>query len=605
MSVRTSSIGGRVAKWLSLLLLPLTLVQAAVLAVTFGPRRPRSREEATRQERLAIARPDTWATINAEGALSTIATDRPYALAPHLRRGGPRARVQLSTWLREHVRVTAVVGSVISLLGVVHAWGLGRYPAFFDDEGTYVAQAYAINKLNALAHYTYWYDHPPLGWILLAGWHRVAPTLGADTLAVTAGRQFILAVFVASTILLYVVARRLGIRRSIAMFALLLFGLSPVALHYQRMVLLDNIAVLWLLAALALSLSPGRRLFAYAGAGLCLACAALTKETFLLFLPAVLLSVYEHAAGPTRRFALMVFSTVFVSTAGFYPLFALLRGELIEGSGHISLMYGVKFQLGRAGGSVFDAGSGPREVVEGWLHLDSYILIVAVALLPMLLIMRRYRVVGVGLLMPLAMLLRPDGYLPAMYVIAMIPFAALALAAVSEELASDIARWVGHLPRLRHVSAALAAALALVVPSAVAASSWVSADLQQLRTSETSPSRQALDWLSGHAAPESFLLTDDTLWTDLVTRGFRPERTVWFYKLDLDPEVPVPWWRFDYVVRTNYLAGNLHWLPRTRRVFDNSRVVAVFTSADERIEIRRVIKPNFRPGYRELRAAPR
>jgi hypothetical protein len=212
--------------------------------------------------------------------------------------------------------------------------------------------------------------------------------------------------------------------------------------------------------------------------------------------------------------------------------------------------------------------------------------------------------VGVGLLVPMAMLLRPEGYVPAMYVIAVIPFAALALAAVSEELASDIARWVGYLPRLRRVSAAFAAVLALAVPSAVAASSWVRADLHQLQTNETSPSRQALDWLSGHAATDSFLLTDDSLWTELVTRGFRPERTVWFYKLDLDPEVPVPWWRFDYVVRTNYLAGNLHWLPRTRRVFANSRVVAVFTSRNERIEIRRVVKPNFGPNT-DLRAASR
>jgi hypothetical protein len=523
--------------------------------------------------------------------LSSIATDPPYPLARRLRRAPKRrTRGQLAAWLQRHVLEGTVVASAIGVLGVVHAWGLGRYPAFFDDEGTYVAQAYAINKLDALAHYTYWYDHPPLGWILLAGWHRVAPTIGADTLAVAAGRQFILAVFLLSATLLYIVARRLGIRSSIAVFALLVFGLSPVALHYQRMVLLDNIAVMWLLAALALSLSPRRRLSAYAVAALCLACAALTKETFLLFLPAVFFSVYQHAAPPTRRFALVVFSTVFVSAAGFYPLFALLRGELLEGHGHSSLMYGVKFQLGRGGGSVFDADSGAREVVEGWLRLDPLILVVAVALLPMLLIMRRYRVVGFGLLVPIAMLLRPNGYVPAMYVIAIIPFAALALAAVSEELAGDLARWVGHRLRLRHVSAVLAAALALAVPSAVAASNWVSGESRQLQTNDTSASRQALDWLSTHASRNSFVLTDDTVWTDLVQRGFRPERTVWFYKLDLDPEVHMPWWKFDYVVRTNYLAGNLHWLPNTRRVFDHSRVVAVFTSPNERIEIRRVVK---------------
>jgi hypothetical protein len=39
------------------------------------------------------------------------------------------------------------------------------------------------------------------------------------------------------------------------------------------------------------------------------------------------------------------------------------------------------------------------------------------------------------------------------------------------------------------------------------------------------------------------------------------------------------------------MAGNLAWLPRSRAVYDHSRIVAVFTTKDERIEIRRVVKP--------------
>ncbi|WP_158277089.1 hypothetical protein [Serinibacter arcticus] len=33
-------------------------------------------------------------------------------------------------------------------------------PQFIDDEGTYTAQAYAVERLGELTHYTYWYDHP-------------------------------------------------------------------------------------------------------------------------------------------------------------------------------------------------------------------------------------------------------------------------------------------------------------------------------------------------------------------------------------------------------------------------------------------------------------
>ena len=191
------------------------------------------------------------------------------ALPAPVVRGRP-SHARPAAWVRAAQRVRAwgldgaLVVTLTSIVGVVHAWGMGRSPAFFDDEGAYVSQAYAVDKLHALAPYTYWYDHPPLGWILLAGWAKVVPTFGASSFSIAAARTFILALLILSTALLYGIARRLGIRPMLAAFATLLFGLSPLALHYQRMVLLDNIAVAWLLAAFFLALSPRRRLSAYA-----------------------------------------------------------------------------------------------------------------------------------------------------------------------------------------------------------------------------------------------------------------------------------------------------------------------------------------------------
>jgi 4-amino-4-deoxy-L-arabinose transferase-like glycosyltransferase len=129
--------------------------------------------------------------------------------------------------------------------------------------------------------------------------------------------------------LLYLVALRLALRRVFAVFAVLLFGLSPLALHYQRMVLLDNIAVGWLLAAFALALTPARRPSAYAFAGVCFGGAVLTKETFLLFLPALVLAIWQSSHGQTRRLSLGVFAGLFVLIAGLYPLFATLRGGAV------------------------------------------------------------------------------------------------------------------------------------------------------------------------------------------------------------------------------------------------------------------------------------
>jgi 4-amino-4-deoxy-L-arabinose transferase-like glycosyltransferase len=512
----------------------------------------------------------------------------------------PRIALQLLARLRAHVLDLAIMGLLGGIVGVVHAWGMGRYPAFFDDEGTYVSQAWAVDKLHALAPYTYWYDHPPLGWILLAGWAKLVPTFGASLYSVAAARTFILAVLITSACLLYLVARRLGLRRAFAAFAVLLFALSPLALHYQRMVLLDNIAVGWLLAAFALALTPARRLSAYAFAGICFAGAVLTKETFLLFLPALALAIWQGAHGPTRRFAVGIFASLFVLIAGFYPLVAILRGELLEGAHHTSLMYGVRFQLTRGGGSILDPHSGTRSVVDTWLRLDPIVLGTAVPLIPLGLLLRRLRPVALALAIPAAMIARPGGYVPAMYVIGVLPFAALTIAAVADWLwrpraVISASRGRTGWPRVASRSIATAATLAAIAftggVSALAAPRWAHGDLEQMRTDDAAPTRAAIDWLAAHAGRTDRLLVDDTVWTDLVERGFKREGTIWFYKLDLDPAIRLRWSQFDYVVRSGMLAGNLYWLPKTRQVFDHSRTVAVFQNHDERIEIRAVIKP--------------
>jgi len=277
--------------------------------------------------------------------------DWPLEPAAHDRLGR-----RVLAWARASRRDLVALAVTIVPLTVLHAWGMARFPAFFDDEGAYVSQAFAVDRLHALAPYTYWYDHPPLGWILLGGWAKLVPVFTSSSFAIGASRTFVLILFVISAGLLYGIARRLSLGPGLSALAVALFGLSPLALDYQRMVLLDNIAVPWLLAAFFLALTPRRRMVAYAGSAVCFALAILTKETFLLFLPALVLAVWSTCARSTRRFATALFATLLACVAGFYPLFALLRGEFFEGKHHTSLMDGISFQLTRKGsGSIFTA----------------------------------------------------------------------------------------------------------------------------------------------------------------------------------------------------------------------------------------------------------
>ena len=100
-----------------------------------------------------------------------------------------------------------------------------------DDEGTYLAQAWAVQQGHGLAHYTYWYDHPPLGWIQIAGPTWLPPMLLPDIPAVAAGRLVMLLVHRRQRRAALHHRPAAAFSRWAAALAVLLFGLSPLAVR--------------------------------------------------------------------------------------------------------------------------------------------------------------------------------------------------------------------------------------------------------------------------------------------------------------------------------------------------------------------------------------
>ena len=469
-------------------------------------------------------------------------------------------------------------GALVVGLACIQVWNMGRAPWWRDDEGTYVAQAWAVANAGELAHYPYWYDHPPLGWIGVGAWAWL--TAGFERSAgVPLGREVAALATIVALPLLYLVARRLGISRGFAAVAVALFTLSPLALEQHRVLWLDNLATPLLLGSLALALdargSPRRA----AGAGVLLGLAVLTKETSLLLAPVILFAIADRASEDRLRLA-GVAGLAGAATAAIYPLMAFMRGELL-GDG-ISLEAGIRFQLLERGGSgsVFDGQSAARSVVEEWLATDPWLLVFGVASLPAALAMRRLRPAGLGLAILLAVLALRTGYLPTPYVVAMLPFAALCLAGVADELLRrpparvvSMARAVGLRPR-----AAVAVILGLI--ALAAAPRWISADAALLRDDQARPTREARDWLITNAPRDAAILTDDTIWADLVEAGFSRDRVVWFYKLDLDPAVaarfPGGYQDLDYVVSSPAMRWSSGGLPEVSRALSESSEVAQF-----------------------------
>ncbi|MCW2722662.1 DUF4397 domain-containing protein, partial [Pseudonocardia sp.] len=493
--------------------------------------------------------------------------------------------------LRSRLMTAAVLLPLLVVVAVMRLVNLVGAPQRIDDEGTYMAQAYAMLHLGELTHYTYWYDHPPLGWLQIAGWLALAEKFGPVTDAVAAGRRFMVLAAVIAAALLWVLVRRLGYGRIAAGAAVALLALSPLAVQYERTVYLDNLSTVWVLAAAVCFCTPRRRLLAYMGGAVCFAVAVLTKETALLMLPVIAWLGWQRGNTGTRRYAMAVAGALFGLLISAYLLAAAVRSELLPGKGHVSLVDGIAFQLfsRTSGGSVATPGSPNQQTLLGWLSLDSVLLAAGLVAALVALAVKGLRPVAFGYLLLAAMLLR-GGYLPIPYVIVVLPLAALLIAAVSEEAVRRIRAGV---PVVKIAAAALLVAVAGA--GVVAEPRWNDTLTFLTTADQDAPLREAKQWVLGNVSHDQRLIVDDAFWSDLVTAGWKRNDVGWFYKLDTDPAVqalnPHGWRDYDYVIATDAVRQFPASFAQVHGAMTGSQPVATFGSGASRVEIRR-IDPN-------------
>ena len=183
-------------------------------------------------------------------------------------------------------------------------------------------------------------------------------------------------------------------------------------------------------------MTPRRRLWTFGASGACFAVAVLSKETMLLFLPALVYQVWQRAHRTTRAFCVTAVLSVFGMLVAVYPLLALLKDELRPRTGHVSLASAIAFQLnGRQGtGNPFNPTSQAHSLVAGWLHLDPWLPLAGVVCLPG----RLLACAGAGRSAVAELIASLDvlrgGYLPVPFVIGILPFVALLVAGTGSTL---------------------------------------------------------------------------------------------------------------------------------------------------------------------------
>ena len=430
---------------------------------------------------------------------------------------------------------TAQIALILALVTglITHAYHLFQYPLYSTDEGIYVERAWAVIREDRLSPQTYVYDHAPGGWILIALWEFLLPahfeTFGNP---VNGGRLLALLLHLASVLFLFQIARKLSGGGLIApVVATFLFNFSPLAIYYQRMILLDNIMVFWVLLSIYLLIRGRHGLFTGLWSGLALGVAVVTKENAIFFAPTIFyLLLRSTRQDSNRRFALTfwLFASA-VPTLG-YLLFATLKGELLPAQlslslshppqGHVSLLYELWFQIHRNQGTLFAPGSFLR---TQWLPKDPFLLGIGTAAMLYCLVVgwgeRKQNpafLVAGTLAFEIAFYLGRGSVILDFYVLPLIPMYALCTGLVADRMAK---RLPASTPRLAVPIAAIAAAALLVAPSGgYVLKHGTYGQLQaadQYHVPLTYLQQEQIAWVRQHIPPTDKIITDDDIWVAL------------------------------------------------------------------------------------------
>jgi 4-amino-4-deoxy-L-arabinose transferase-like glycosyltransferase len=465
---------------------------------------------------------------------------------------------------------------VALLLGAAsHGYHLFRYPLYLTDEGIYVQQAWSVLRLGELSPYTYFYDHAPGGWLVLAAWTGMLPgqfeTFGN---AINTGRVLMLLVHLVSVFLLFEITRRFSGSTPAAFFATAIFNLSPLAIFYQRQVLLDNIMVFWLLLSLYLISRADDRITTAIAAGLTFGLAVVTKENAVFFGPVLGFLLYRRIHGRTnRRFAQGFWFFAGGVPVAFYLMYATLKNELLPTgfnfdlanppADHVSLAYTVWWQLSRTAPD----GTGFWAMMQDfWLPKDGLLLVaggVATLLLLVVGLIDRRRneaqLIAALLTISYVVYMARGSVLLEFYVVPLIPLLALNIALVAAGLLKHTPRLKGAEPVVKGLGVA---ALVGVLLTPVGGYLIVRGDEGQLQVHDmyrlrlTDLQEQQVAWVRTHVPSEARVLIDDDIWPALhdVEPYYPFAHSHW--KATADPDVRDKlfgrtWRNVDYIVMSN------------------------------------------------------
>jgi 4-amino-4-deoxy-L-arabinose transferase-like glycosyltransferase len=466
---------------------------------------------------------------------------------------------------------------------LTHGYHLFIYPLYITDEGIYMEQAWSVLREGRLSPYTYIYDHAPGGWLVIAAWVSILPhqfeTFGN---AINSGRVLMLIVHVASVFLLFKTTYRLSHSTVAAVIATFFFNFSPLAVFYQRMVLLDNLMVFWVLLSLYFATSSAKRhLLMPVFSGIALGIGIITKENAIFFIPAIAYLLYRNVRPRLSfRFGIGFWIYATIAVVSLYFLYAVLKNELLPTglnfnlsdppTDHASLLYEAWYQLHRSQGSIFETNSLVWQFSLGtWLPKDTFILLAgSIATVVNLIQGWRNRandpgmVAAAGLAAGYAFYLIRGSVLLTFYVVPLIPFYAISIGMLGSRILDKVvvANRASWRPAVAQAAIVAMFFTVLLLPFGGyvlvhnSQGKVVPHDLYTLP--QTFMENEQIAFIRHNIPPDARIVMDDDLWVALhdVKPYYPYANSHW--KAASDPDVSIKllhqsWQDIDYIVMSN------------------------------------------------------
>lgn len=530
----------------------------------------------------------------APAAPTPAAGRRPLGRLGRRTRFGGRAR---PTWLADRTALAAAV----AIGAVFTGWNMFRYPRYELDEGTYIGSAWAMLDQGRLSYYTYNYDHPPLGWLILGLWAKLLGGFRVFGMSINVGRVLMLVVTLLTAATVFALVRMATGRTAAALLGAVAFVVSPLGVPLHRQIYLDNIGTLFLLISLSLIVASGQQLGRVVLSAIVFGLAFWTKEIFVVALPAMLYLVVARAHPRQRAF----FGTLWLSTAGSaisaFVLLALLKDELLppgtlwsSTDPHVSLIETYLAQASREGGGFLSGEGGFGAFARDWAARDPLIIGGGIVAAIGLALWRRRDHLATGLALLIGsfvLFLGRGGIVLDYYVIPLVALLAVALGIVAGHALNAAARWQPG----RRFGAAIAVALTVLLVGGSAR-----ANRPAFTVDQTTAQTEAARWVAANLPSDSLIIMDSYPWVDLrdpTFTGGRTFRAHYYWPALNDPTLrrrltENRWQTIDYVVTSPSLFSSeaRSDIDLLREVVENSDIVRRVAAPGAGMEIRRVRK---------------